>query len=128
MTLKRIWFGIGLMVFLLILCLCSSFLMERICLSQSQALDHAAAAASDGDWLTARSLTAQAKQEWDRRQLLFAALYDHAPIDEIDGLFAQLEVYSDARKGASFESTCVYLARQLESLGRSHSFNFSNFL
>ena len=125
---KRIWFGIGLMVFLLILCLCSSFLMERICLSQSQALDHAAVAASNGDWLTARHLTAQSKLEWDRRHLLFSALYDHAPIDQINGLFAQLEVFSESRKGASFESTCVYLARQLESLGRSHSFNFSNFL
>ena len=125
---KRIWFGVGLMVFLLTLCLCSSFLMERICSSQSLALDHAAAAASDGDWLTARNLTAQAKQEWDRRQLLFASLYDHAPIDQIEGLFAQLEVFSESRKAASFESTCVYLARQLESLGRSHSFNFSNFL
>lgn len=125
---KRIWFGIGLMVFLLILCLCSSFLMERICLSQSQALDHAAAAASNGDWLTARRLIAQSKLEWDRRQLLFAALYDHGPIDQIEGLFAQLEVFSESRKTASFESTCVYLARQLESLGRSHSFNFSNFL
>lgn len=102
--------------------------MERICLSQSQALDHAAAAASNGDWLTARRLTAQSKLEWDRRHLLFSALYDHAPIDQIDGLFAQLEVFSESRKTASFESTCVYLARQLESLGRSHSFNFSNFL
>ena len=126
MTLKRIWFGIGLMVFLLILCLCSSFLMERICLSQSQALDHAAAAASDGDWLTARSLTAQAKQEWDRTQLLIAALCDHQIMDHVEGLFAQMEIFSTTRSAPSFGSTCVYLARQLEALGSSHSFTLEN--
>ncbi len=125
---KRIWFGAGLLTFLLILGLCSSFLMERVCLAQVERLDRAAALASDSDWAAARVLVTQVKEEWDRRQLLIAALCDHDPMDQIDGLFSQLDALSEARSAASFSSTCVYLARQLEALGHSHSLTPDNLL
>ena len=127
-ALKRIWFGAGLLVFLLILGICCGFLVERTCLSQARKLDRAAVLAADSDWAAARTLTQQAKQDWDQKQLLIAALCDHAPMDQIEGLFAQLEAFSDARSATSYSSTCVFLARQLESLGRSHSLTADNLL
>ena len=125
---KRIWFGTVLMVFLLILGICSGFLMERVCFAQAETLDRAAELAADSDWAAARALTEQAKQAWDRKKLLVSALCDHATADQIEGLFSQLEVFSAARSAASFSSTCVYLARQLEALGGSHSFTLENLL
>ena len=125
---KRIWFGVVLLILMLVLGLISSTFMKETWLKQSENLNRAAILASDGDWVNARNLLAEAQAEWEEKQLLLAVLCQHEPIEQIDGLFAQLEVFSESRKGASFESTCVYLARQLESLGRSHSFNFSNFL
>ena len=124
---KRIWFGVGLMIFLLALGLGSSALLERTQLAQAQRLDQAAALASDGDWAAARKLLAETKQEWGRNHFLVAALSPHETMDHMEGLFAQLEVFSEARSAAAFSSTCVYLARQLESLATSHSLTAENF-
>ena len=124
---KRIWFGVALMIFLLALGIGSSALLERIQLAQVQRLEQAAELTTDGDWAAARALLAEAKQEWDNKQLLIAALTPHETVDHMEGLFAQLEVFSEARSAAAFSSTCVYLARQLEALGSSHTLNAENF-
>ena len=125
---KRIWFGAALLVLLLILGIGSSALMEKTWQAQSKNLDDAAQLASDGDWAAAETLLVEAKQEWERSQLLIASLYRHEIIDEIDGLFAQLAVFSAGRRTVSFSSTCVYLGRQLDSLGQGHRFNLKNLL
>lgn len=124
---KRIWFGVGLMVLLLILGIGSSTLLQRTQQTQIERLDAAARLAAEGDWAAARALLAEAKHEWDKKQLLLAALTPHETIDHMEGLFAQLEVFSEARSAAAFSSTCVYLARQLEALGGSHSLSAENF-
>ena len=123
---KRIWFGAGLLVFLLVLGICSSFLIEKTCYIQSTQLHHAAVLALDSDWAAARTLTEQAKQTWDKQQFLFAAFFDHATLDLVEGLFAQLEVFSSARNAVYYGSTCAQLASQLESLGQSHNFTLKN--
>lgn len=125
---KRIWFGAVLLVLLLILGIGTSSLMKKTWQTQSKNLERAAQLASDGDWVTAEALWEEAKQEWDRKQFLISALYRHEIIDEIDGFFAQLSVFSASRRTVSFSSTCAYLARQLDSLGQSHRFNPENLL
>ena len=123
---KRIWFGAGLLVVLLVLGIISSTLMEHLQQEQVARLDRAAELVTEGDWAAARALTSEAKQDWDRTQLLIAALCDHQIMDHVEGLFAQIEVFSSTRSAPSFGSTCVYLARQLEALGSSHSFTLEN--
>lgn len=125
---KRIWFGVVLLALMLVLGIGSSALMEKTLQKQSENLNRAAQLASDGDWATARTLQEEAKAEWDRKQLLVAALCRHEPIDQIDGLFAQLEVFSSSRRTVSFESTCVYLSKLLGALGESHTLNLKNLL
>ena len=124
---KRIWFGAGLLIALLILGICSSIVLERTQPAQAETLNRAARLAADGDWAAARTLSEEARIRWDRQHFLISALCSHEPMDQIDGLFAQLEVFSDARSAVSFSSTCVYLASQIESLGKSHSLNLHNF-
>ena len=123
---KRIWFGAALLALMLALGLLSSAIMEKTWQTQSENLNRAASLVAEGDWMGARQLQNEAQMEWERKQLLVAALCRHEPIDQIDGLFAQLEVFSEARRAVSFGSTCVYLSRQLDSLGQSHSFNLKN--
>lgn len=124
---NRIWFGAALLVILLALGLGSSALMERTHLAQAENLTRAAALALQGDWAGAEKLTSATRKEWDRKQSLLAALSDHEPMDQVEGLLSQLEVFAGMQDAASFSSTCVYLARQLEALGKSHSLNLPNF-
>ena len=101
--------------------------MEQAQFSQSDKLHRAAALAADGDWAAARAHTADVRQQWERKRFLTAALCSHEPMDQIDGLFAQLEVFSEARSAVSFGSTCVYLACQLDALRQSHSLSLYSF-
>ena len=123
---KRIWFGVVLLILMLVLGLISSTFMKETWLKQSENLNRAAILASDGDWINARNLLAEAQAEWEEKQLLLAVLCQHEPIEQIDGLFAQLEVFSESRRTASFSSTCVFLSKLIDSLGRSHNLNLKN--
>ena len=123
---KRIWFGVVLLILMLVLGLISSTFMKETWLKQSENLNRAAILASDGDWVNARNLLAEAQAEWEEKQLLLAVLCQHEPIEQIDGLFAQLEVFSESRRTASFSSTCVFLSKLIDSLGRSHNLNLKN--
>lgn len=125
---KRIWFGAALLILLLALGLGNSAHMKKTWQEQSENLNRAAILASEGDWASAKILQKEARAEWERRQILIAALCRHEPIDQIDGLFAQLEVFSESRRTVSFSSTCVYLSKLLDSLGQSHSLNLQNLL
>ncbi len=123
---KRIWFGVVLLILMLVLGLISSTFMKKTWLKQSENLNRAAMLASDGDWVNARNLLAEAQAEWEKKQLLLAVLCQHEPIEQIDGLFAQLGVFSESRRTASFSSTCVFLSKLIDSLGRSHNLNLKN--
>ena len=123
---KRIRFGAILLALLLVLGIGGGTLLERTWQIQAENLDKAARLASDGDWAGAEALLEEARSQWEQHPVWIAALFHHDLIDEIQGLFAQLEVFSAERRAVSFSSTCVYLSRQLESLGKSLSFNLEN--
>ena len=123
---KRIWFGAALLIALLALGFGSGELMDQTHLVQAEDLNRAAELAMEGNWAGAKNFTGAARREWDKNKMLVAALSDHEPMDQIEGLFAQLEVFAATQDAASFCSTCRYLASQLEALGKSHSFNLQN--
>ena len=53
---------------------------------------------------------------------------DHAPMDEIDSLFAQMEVYAQARDSLHFGSYCARLAELITAVSDAHQLNWWNFL
>ena len=124
---KRIWFGAGLLIVLLLLGFGSSTFMERSHAAMAKDLSRAAELALEGNWVGAENFTTAAQREWDDNRTLIAALSDHEIMDETDGHFAQLEVFIRERDAISYSSTCLYLACQLDALGKSHSFNLQNF-
>ena len=124
---KRIWFGAGLLIALLLLGLLCGFLIEHSQLESAEKLQRASDCAAEGDWAGAKTLLAEANQLWMRKRPLITALCDHEPIEEIEKLYAKLEVFADERSIISFRSVCAELSRQLEALGNSHNFTFGNF-
>lgn len=123
---KRIWFGAVLLVVLLILSIGSSTFMERTHLPLAEDLSRAAALAMEENWPAAQELASGVRRSWEKKQPIVAALADHQPMDHIEGLFAQLNIFADSQDAASFASTCMYLARQLEALGKSHKLDLQN--
>ncbi len=125
---KRIRFGAALLIALLILGFWSSNFMERTHFSQAEQLNRAAELALEGHWAAARQRAATAQRDWDKNRGVIAALSDHGSMDHVEGLFAQLEAFAEEEDAVSYSSTCLYLARQLEALGKSHSLNLENLL
>lgn len=124
---KRIWFGAALLGALLVLGIFSAALMEETHLTQASQLERAAELAASGNWQGAESAFSEAKTIWEKRSAIISGLSDHEPMDQIEGCFAQLEVFLGTRDPVSFCGSCRYLAKQLEALGKSHSFNLQNF-
>ena len=124
---KRIWFGAGLLIALLILGLGSSTLMEKTHFSQAKDLRRAAELSMEGNWAGAKNFSDAARREWDKQKSVIAGLCDHEPMDQAESLFAQLEVFASLKDATSFSSTCLFLASQLEALGKSQQLNLPNF-
>ena len=124
----RFSLGIGLLALFLILGLWVSFSMGSVHENIAQTLDEAAARSLAGDLDTARSLSQQAQTDWDNRWHGVASVADHAPMDEIDSLFAQLEVYGKAAQTADIAAYCARLATLVTAVGEAHALNWWNLL
>ena len=125
---RRFWFGVGLLLALLLIGFWTQAGMDAIHTPISEALDRAAQAAQDGDWESALALAAQAKGEWDARWHVTAATADHAPMDEVDMLLGALEVYAGERQTLHFAACCAQLSQLIQAVADAHALNWWNLL
>lgn len=125
---KRIWIGIGLLAALLVLGIWTAEVMEDSQLPCAKDLRRASELALEEDWSQAEALTKRARDKWEKRWRITAALADHEPMDEIDSIFAELKVYAAVRDEVAYSGTCAQLAELMEAMGAAHSFNWWNLL
>lgn len=125
---KRLWIGIGLLVAIVILSFWTSARMETVHTGISDGLKQAAQAARDGQWDRADELGQSAQDRWQESWGLSATLADHTVLDEIDGLFAQSQVYRQDRDSTRYAAVCVRLAAAIDALQEGHSLTWQNLL
>ena len=125
---KRSWFGFFLLLLLLAASLFASRTMVTIHAENAEALNQAARFAMKENWAGAAFATAQAKHNWEKWDLLRSALADHTPSEEIDALFAALEVYGSAKDKVAFSALCRELSLKMLAIGDAHSLKFHNLL
>lgn len=94
----------------------------------SRLLEDSAWHALSGQWQQARDTAQAAREQWEQRWELGAALSDHTPMEEIDVLFAQLSVYSAANEPSDFSAACRALSRHMQAMGSAHQFRWWNVL
>lgn len=124
----RGWIGLGLLAVLLTVGLLVTGWMSSAHKDISRELEEAAAAAGEKNWTEAAESARDAYEDWQERWHLSAAFADHEPMEEIDGLFAQLWPYLNARDPVAFSALCRELARQVEAIGDAQGLNWWNFL
>ena len=118
---KRLWFGMGLLVFLLAASLYLGDAAADLIHPVETDLDKAAVAALDKNWPLASALYLRAQKHWDDTRNLAAALVHHDPIQQVDVGFAVLPSYAACEDSAGFCAACSQLAQQLRSLPQPHS-------
>ena len=116
---KRLYIGAALLAVMLaggvVLTAAFTALHEPL----GETLRQAQEAAAAGDWETAAELTAQAKNRWEKHRHFVAAVADHEPLEEMDSLFARLEVLCRLREEDEFAADCAELSRLCEAMAES---------
>ena len=125
---KRCRFGLGLLLGLLVLGAVSAWGMGKGLDPMTEGIRQAGDAALREDWDTAQALSADVKEQWEKGFPYLASLSDHEPMENINGLFAQLEVYAQSRDPQNFAAVCGQLAQDLEAMGEAHSLKWWNIL
>lgn len=124
----RLWLGIGLLVLFLVLGLWISYAMENVHMGIADSLETAAEQALSGDLPAAMETAKKAKTSWEKHWHGSAAVADHAPMDEIDGLLAQLECYGKAEQPGDFAACCARLSLLIQAMSEAHSLTWWNLL
>ena len=125
---KRLWLGVGLLLLLAVLGFLTAWGMQRIHEPVSNTLSLAGQAALEEDWERAVDLSAQAYQRWKRYRKLTAAAADHEPMEAIDSLFCELEVYGKEREAEHFAACCANLRILTRAMGEAHEVSWWNLL
>jgi hypothetical protein len=122
---KRIWIGLGVLLGLLAVGLFTMWLADHRLSEVSWQLE---TAAREENWDRAVALSDKAKALWEENRYFSAALSDHTDIDQIDGIFAQLEVYVHRREKVAHAAACAYLSEAITDLEENHRLTWWNLL
>ena len=122
---KRIWIGIGFLVVLLAVGLIIMQVTEHQMKEISQTVLEAA---ETENWTEAVTLAQNAQADWVQKRHLMAAFSDHANIDAVDEIFAQLKVYQRHHAKTAHAAACAQLSEALQDLEQTHRLAWWNLL
>ena len=125
---KRFWLGAALLAVLLAAGIFSTVATERFHHSLSRRLEATASAALAQDWESAGELLHQCRSHWARHRNFVAAVASHEPIEDIDSLYDQLDIYFSQRDSQGFALCCATLHHRTQALGEAQSINWWNLL
>ena len=125
---KRFWIGICVLSLLLTSGIATCCAIKVFHTPISHSLDEACQAAVQEDWTAATAYFSDALARWQRCRDLTAALADHSVLEEIESLFAEIDVFRQTGDRLSFAAACAHLARLAEAVAQSHLPKWQNLL
>lgn len=125
---KKFIIGITVLSLLLIAGLLVAKSTEEMYKPIISLLDDAANTALTGDFEDAKQQAQNAKHLWDQRKNATATVADHTPMEEIDHLFAEAEIYARTEEVPHFAACCAQLAAMVQAMGDAHALNLWNLL
>ena len=117
---KKLWLALAVLGVLLGLSIGSTVAMEKIHGDLTKQLNQAAELA-ENRWEDANALAETARAKWEKNKHFVAALADHEPLEQLDGLFEELAVCQKQADPDGFALVCVRIASLAEMLSESHS-------
>lgn len=125
---KRLWLGVAILLVVLMVGTGLSIAFSRLHTPISETLNEAGRAALAEDWEKATALANAAGADWEKIRHFTAAVAEHTPLEEMDSLFARLEVLCRARETAEFSAVCAELSILATTMGQSQSIVWWNLL
>lgn len=124
----RLWLGLGILAVFLGLGLYVGAAADGTHQQISGVLDQAAQEALAGDLEAGVALAQQAHHRWQKNWHSTAAVADHAPMDEIDGIFNQAFAFAESGSAGDFAACCARLSGLVAAVGEAHSLSWWNLL
>ena len=124
----RGWLGLGILIIFLALGFVVAEAMDSAHIPTEKLLEQAAEKTLQGEFEQAVALGAEAKSRWDRQWNGTATVADHSPMDDVDALFAEMEIYAKTEEKPHFAACCQELSQRLEAMAGAHRFSWWNVL
>ena len=125
---KRLYIGVALLIVMLAIGVFLTMAFMAIHQPLEDLLHQAQAAAMEGNWEKAKELTEKAQNLWKKSRHFVAAVADHEPLEEMDGLLARLEVLGALGQAEEFAADCAQLISLCQAMAQSQKLNWWNFL
>ena len=124
----RGWFGLGILILFLLWGFVTGAAMDNAHTPTEKLLAQAAEKVLNGNFEEAVALASEAKSRWDSHWDATATVADHSPMDEVDALFAEMEIYAKTREAPHFAACCKELSQRLQTFADAHRFSWWNIL
>ena len=124
----RGWFGLAILILFLLLGSVTAGVMDNAHLPTETLLTQAAEKTLDGDFEGAVALGQQAKSRWEKHWNGTATVADHSPMDDVDALFAEMEIYAATEEKPHFAAVCKELSQRIQAVAGAHRFSWWNIL
>ena len=121
---NRLWIGVGLLAVLLAFGVTMVFISRDFHGDFSSGLEEAGGFAMAGNWSAAEKQLAKSREKWQTYRRFWASFTDHEPVEQVENLFSQLELYQARRLDVEFASACYALAELSEVINESHNLNW----
>ena len=124
----RGWLGVGILIFFLVLGFATTSVMDDAHTTTEKMLSLAAEKVLAGDFQGAVTLGFEAKSRWEKHWNGTATVADHAPMDDVDALFAEMEIYAKTQEIPHFAAVCKELSQRIQAVAEAHRFKWWNIL
>ena len=125
---KRLYIGISVLTLLFSLGLFVSFSINRMYAPIAELLEDATKAALQENLPVAKEQAEKARALWEKHKNATATVADHTPMEDIDHLFAEMEIYANAKEFPHLAACCAQLAVMVRDMGDAHTLNLWNLL
>lgn len=125
---RRFYLGLGILLLFLALGLLTNYSLARIHQPVTEGFSQAAREALAGNLTEGIALARQAEHRWLRYRSVTASVADHTPMDEIEGLLAEMNVFAAAEDAEHFAACCAQLATLTQAIADAHNPAFENIL
>ncbi len=124
----RGWIGAGILAVFLALGLLIGCKMDQAHMPTQKLLAQAAEKTLQGEFEQAVALGTEAKARWDQHWNSTATVADHSPMDDVDALFGEMEIYGKTQEQPHFAAVCLELSQRIQAMADAHRFSWWNVL
>ena len=123
---NRVVIGVVLLAALLAASLFSAWQMGNIQEPIADRMEEASLQSLRGETDAAAETAARAEAAWHSSRVFTAALADHQPMEDIEGLFARLRAY-ESEDRSEYAALCAEIARRIRAVAEAQELSLGSF-